>query len=431
MISVSSLTDNQALDSYPKLVLFDFDLGGHHGSYIQHLIEYWYKQHFPGSLEIVVRPEFFDLHTDPVELASHYQSSNLKFTAITQDEAYSIDQGQSSFDRFIRKFKRWELFRKYATYLGANHALFLYFDSCELPLAFGAKAPCPFSGIYFRPTFHYREFPRYHPSGKERIQQIRERIILNRILKNPQLKTIFCLDPFAVKHLEQMSGSVKVTYLPDPVQLKNTPSITPEQLQQRLEIQSNRKIFLLFGALDGRKGIDQLLEAVALLSNEVCTKICLVLAGGTHPNEQARIRDQIGKTCANKSVQIVEDYRFIPEAEVPAYFQLADVVLAPYQRHVGMSGILLLAAAAGKPVLSSNYGLMGELVRRYQLGIAIDSSSSEGIAKALSCSLNEAAETWGDRAQMKRFVEQNSVEQYTRTIFQHLYPAFYCTGEES
>jgi len=431
MISVSSLTDNPALDSYPKLVLFDFDLGGHHGSYIQHLIEYWYKQNFPGSLEIVVRPEFFDLHTDPVELASHYQSSNLKFTAITQDEAHSIDQGQSSFDRFIRKFKRWQLFRKYATCLGATHALFLYFDSCELPLAFGAKAPCPFSGIYFRPTFHYREFPRYHPSQRERIQQIRERIILNRILKNPQLKTIFCLDPFAVKHLEQMSGSVKVTYLPDPVQLKNTPSIKPEQLRQRLEIQSNRKIFLLFGALDGRKGIDQLLEAVALLSNEVCTKICLVLAGGTHPNEQARIRDQIGKTCANKSVQIVEDYRFIPEAEVPAYFQLADVVLAPYQRHVGMSGILLLAAAAGKPVLSSNYGLMGELVRRYQLGIAIDSSSSEGIAKALSRSLNEAPETWGDRAQMKRFVEQNSVEQYTRTIFQHLYPAFYCTGEES
>jgi glycosyltransferase involved in cell wall biosynthesis len=99
---------------------------------------------------------------------------------------------------------------------------------------------------------------------------------------------------------------------------------------------------------------------------------------------------------------------------------MADVILAPYQRHVGMSGILLLAAAAQKPVLSSNYGLMGEIVRRYELGLTVDSTEPKEIAKGLTRFLVEDSDKLCDRAKMKSFAEQNSAEEFARVIFEHL-----------
>ena len=145
------------------------------------------------------------------------------------------------------------------------------------------------------------------------------------------------------------------------------------------------------------------------------------LVGKTNATEQSMIQQKIVALRQTCPIQLVECYEFVPENEVPTFFQLADVVLATYQRHVGMSGILLLAAAAGTPVLSSDYGLMGELVRVYQLGLAVDSTMPAEITKGLSRYLLESPETLGDRTQMKLFAEQNSVDRYTRTIFQHLY----------
>jgi glycosyltransferase involved in cell wall biosynthesis len=148
--------------------------------------------------------------------------------------------------------------------------------------------------------------------------------------------------------------------------------------------------------------------------------MCLLLVGGTNPAQQVTIHQKIAAICQTQPLQVIEHYEFIPEADVPSYFQLADVILAPYQRHVGMSGILLLAAAAGKPVLSSDYGLMGELAQKYQLGLVVDSTKPAEIAKALATLLLIPPQTISNPSQMKLLVEQNSIERYVNTIFQNL-----------
>jgi glycosyltransferase involved in cell wall biosynthesis len=94
-------------------------------------------------------------------------------------------------------------------------------------------------------------------------------------------------------------------------------------------------------------------------------------------------------------------------------------VLALYQRHVGMSGILVLAAAAQKPVLSSDYGLLGELTHHWRLGITADSTNPVDISKGLTQLLEEDLKKLGDITSMKVFAEQNSAENYAQVIFQH------------
>ncbi len=238
------------------------------------------------------------------------------------------------------------------------------------------------------------------------------------MLRHSLLQTLFCLDPFALQHINSLYHKAKAIHLPDPVL---PPSNLPQiNLEQKLQIEPGRQVFLLFGALNGRKGIYQLLEAIALLPPELCQQLCLLFIGQANSTDKDLIEAKIKSICAAKPIQIITQYDFISDIEVQAYFQLTDVVLAPYQRHVGMSGILLLAAAAQKPVLSSNYGLMGEIVRQYSLGIAVDSTVPEQIAQGLTHCLIKSTDYLGDRAKMQAFAAQNSAQKFAQTLIEHI-----------
>jgi glycosyltransferase involved in cell wall biosynthesis len=191
---------------------------------------------------------------------------------------------------------------------------------------------------------------------------------------------------------------------------------------ESLGILPDRTVFLLFGSLDGRKGIHQLLEALQLMPDALGQRLCLLLVGKIDPADKPQVDARMTALAQAQSVQIIVQDTFIPDAAIDAYFRRADVILAPYQRHVGMSAILVRAAGAQKPVLSSSYGLMGELTRRYRLGLAVDSTVPDEIAQGLMRFLSESPLTFCDHASMQQFAIQNSVETFTKTIFQHLCP---------
>ncbi len=407
----------------PRLMLFDLAVGGHHGNYLQHLIDRASQQGFGGAIDIVVLPQFAEIHHDTVAAIdrAQQQSIDINLVPISAAEATALGSRNSGISRTRRNFREWQLFCKYAQALQTTHALIMYLDTCELPLAMGLRSPCSFSGIYFRPTFHYQMFANYQPTRQDKRQQWRERLTWARILHHPQLKTVFCLDPFAATALAAQHPNIRVVHLADPVQPYPAVPADLAAVKTKLGIEPHRQVFLLFGGVDGRKGIYQLLEAIELLPPAVCQQLCLLLVGQPHPTDRIDIHLKITALCETRQLQAIEHYDFIPEADVLTYFQLADTILAIYQRHVGMSGILLLAAAAGKPVLSSDYGLMGELVRRYQLGLAVDSTQPTEIARALTTLLSTSPQTLADPSQMKLFAEQNSIDLYASTIFEQLF----------
>lgn len=419
-----SIKNNSLLDSHPchhHFLVFELGYTGHYSSYIRHLAEYWCEHELPGRLDIVVSPNFVQHHSDVVEIAASCKQKNLNFVVITPTEASNLIPRKSSVHRAFRSFQEWKLLCKYATALGATHCLLLYFDSFQAAIASGAKLPCPFSGIYFRPTFHYTTFAGYVPSFKNRLQHWREKfVILPRVMHHPQLRNLFCLDPFVVKHMDRFRSEASAVHLPDPVQIYDVPEQDDlEKFKESLGIESGRTVFLLFGALyDGRKGLHQVLEAISTLSPDLCQKVCLLLVGQLGDNSP--IPAQIAELSQNLPLQAIIRDGFVPEQEVQLYFQSADVILAPYQWHVGMSGIVVQAAAAGKPLLSTNYGLMGEITRHWQLGLVVDSTNPGDIAKGLTRFLLESTEELSDRIKMKAFAAQNSAERFASIIFQNV-----------
>ncbi|MCM1984901.1 glycosyltransferase [Lyngbya confervoides] len=404
------------------LMLFDLSIYGHHPSYIQYLIECWEDYAIPGKLSIVVSPQFLMKHYDVVEYANRPTVQNVEFVAITYSEEAVLANRSNGFNRNWRNFQEWKLFRKYARTLKVDHALVMYLDTYELPIALDVTLPCDISGIYFRPTFHYPQLSGKQSSRREQIQHMWERMLLHRVLHNRKFRNLFSLDPFVLKYIDNVPAWASVLHLSDPVRLDPAPADLEDrlsQLTQHLGIEAGRTIFLMFGALTGRKGIYQILDSIPLLPKDVNRKICLLLVGGADDGNRVRINHQVDSLCERYPIQIIRHYDFVPDAEVPLYFYLSDIVLAIYQRHVGMSGILIWAATTGKPVISSDYGLMGAIVRQYQLGTTLDSSEPKQLAQGMQTLIDNPSSAIC-LGMAKSFASQNSHRDFSKLIFQCL-----------
>jgi glycosyltransferase involved in cell wall biosynthesis len=285
----------------------------------------------------------------------------------------------------------------------------------------GLSAPVPLSGIYFGPTFHYQKLGLGDSSDRGATERtLREKFVLVRALRHPRLHRLFFLDPLAARAARRFPEGDKAAHLPDPVRFEKPSASRVARLRSELGIDAGRKIFLLFGHLTPRKGVEPLLAAFGLLEPELCRRCCLVLAGKLGSTHGDRLRRAIGVLAAERPVQVVERFDYVAHDSVPVYMTLADVVLAPYPRHAGMSGVLLLAAAAGRPILSSGYGLMGELVRRHRLGLTVDAGSPEEIALALERCLERPTSALASEAEMRAFAERHDASRFAAKVLSAL-----------
>ena len=101
-------------------------------------------------------------------------------------------------------------------------------------------------------------------------------------------------------------------------------------------------VVLLFGLVRPYKGLDVLLEAWRAVDG---AELWVV---GLPRMDLAPLR-----AAAPRTVRFVE--RFVPDAELPAFFDRADLVVLPY-REIDQSGVLFTALAFGKPLVLTAVG---------------------------------------------------------------------------
>lgn len=418
MISSDSQPDPSK--SPQNFLLFSLVPIGHYPNYVQYLIQYWCEHQLQDHLYILVVQEFIEKHTDIINLAKSGKNNKIYFVSLQPEEEAMLKPNTSTINRLIRDFQEWNLMCKYIRSLAIANCLMMIVDRYLLSLIFGVKPSCPVSGIYYRFSLHYRQLENYQPSWRENLQYLREKLTFSRVVKTPHLKTLFFLDPFAVDVIKKNFNFKKAVYMPDPVKHYRDSELNLEKLKENVPVESGRKIFLLLGSLGERRGIYKLLDAIALLPDAVCEKLCLLLVGKILPEDRELVPKKIAEISQSKPVQIITHFEFISEVDVHGYFHLADVILSPHQKHIGMSGTLVLAAANQKPVLSSNYGIMGEIVKRYGLGLIVDSSIPSEIAKGLTRFIEEPEKVLCDPAKMKQFADNNSTEKFAEVIFKNL-----------
>ncbi len=396
-----------------RLLLFDLNPTGHHAGYLHHLIRYWHEWNMAGELIVVVSPAFLTMHSSIVAQAQTAPTVHL--VAISDTE----EVHRQSRDRQIVQMQyEWKLVVRYARQWQASQVLLMYFDTFQLALSLARRVPCPVAGIFFRPVFHYEAWGHRLASNREKLQEWRKRQLIRWVVRRRSLQTLFCLDPFVVPTLNQWAGRNMAAYLPDPVEVYPTPVADVAALRQQLAIEPTRRVMLVFGQLDERKGLFTLIEALKRLTPDQQANWCLLLAGPVDGGIAQALDVGITVLKAETDVQVVRHHSFVPEPEIQLYFSLSDLIVTLYQRHIGMSAVLVRAAAAGRPVLSSDYGLMGQLVKTKGLGQAVDAENSVAVADALA---TFGQETWvTDLGAMQSFAKQNRASEYAKVIFDTL-----------
>lgn len=424
MTDINTLENPVLKNIARRVMLFELDTRGHHPGYIRLLVDYWSSNAIHGHLSVVVTQKFLQEHGDIVQLAQASPHGNIEFIALHPSEEVSLFESamlEISFKgRILRAFQEWNLLGTYAKRLKSDIVLLMCFDVILLRFALGGTLPCPVSAIYFRPLLHYSQFPNFKPQGRESLWQWRDRICLSLLLRHPNLKTLFCLDEFAADYINRSYFTNKARLLPDPACLYSPDPQRVKALKTRLQLEDGRLVFLLFGVLSDRKGAYQVLDAMCLLPKELSSQITVLVVGSGTSEEKTKLEAYIQAARPKTDAHLVLHAAFVDEKDVASYFELADVVLAPYQRHIGMSGVLVLAAAAQKPVLSSDFGLMGEVVRRHQLGLTVDSTCSSSLAEGFVEFLRESPCNIGDRTKMAQFSTQNTYLEFSKTIFKDL-----------
>jgi glycosyltransferase involved in cell wall biosynthesis len=235
------------------------------------------------------------------------------------------------------------------------------------------------------------------------------------------MDTLFSLDPTAVPAIKTLSpAGLQVLPLVDPADLGDV--TRPRQEVRALHgVEGGRVLLLLFGALDERKGVFTLLDALTQIPASIARRMAVMLAGRPSSAVDARLRTTIAELQRTTEAQILLHDGFVPDDEVQNLIAAADVVLAPYFRHVGSSGILMRAAAAGRPVLSQDWGLMGWQVRTHLLGTTTDTTNPASLSSALADVVANPLAGF-DQDAAAAFVADSTVERYTTTILNALLP---------
>ena len=382
-----------------RILLFDTITDGHHPDYLIHLIGFYSGKK---DVELYVSTgESFKSQFDARQKAEDNPwGDNVTFLPIPTDKLNSIH----SKSIYLRSIIEWNLLVETAKEINASQVLLMYFDYYQMGILIGKKAPCPVSAIYFRPNFTENNNGVYPQIKKW---------MLSKVLKSGQIQNLFCLVHALVPYMKGQKTQTQIIPICDPIKQFEISKSEIAEFKNKFKVPTDKQIFLNFGYLDDRKGMEVFIDACSTLSKEALAKICLLLAGPVPEYYEKIIETKLAQV---PELEVIRCYGYLPAREVQICFEISDVVLILYQDFLNMSSVLIRAAMSNKPTFATQTGMIGELVSRNKVGVTVDATSVSEVANELNAIINNGISYSEDN--LKQLVEENSLNSFLSTIDQ-------------
>lgn len=415
----------------PHILVFDLTHDSHFPTFMHHWMQQWLRGSRDGAkLSFVVDHYVLQRHSELTSLVKEGERS-VQLIELSPGEKRSRKNISSEPDRRAVAFHRllnsretqqfggfydWQLFCEYAERLRATRAVIAHCDHYLPLLGCGVHPPKKFSGIYFAPVFHQMALPDEPPEIQAR--RIREKFVLARTLRHPNLDTLFFLDHTVIDRLQSFPNPARATYLPEVVSL---PDPDPERVSAlRAESGEGRVTFLIFGHLSMRKGVAQFLAALESLTRELRSRVCLRLAGTCDPDCELVIEPCLQRLDQDHDVRILRRRGYVPDGALADLVHASDVIVTLYQHHHGPSNINRVAALAGRPVLSANTGFMAHEVQTWGLGLTVDAAQPHRIAGGITQFLRHSPQSLCNPERMRQLAALHTPERFAETFFSRL-----------
>ena len=204
-----------------------------------------------------------------------------------------------------------------------------------------------------------------HRMGKLRLAAERFRFWLT--TRSSKTEQIFVLnDEDSARTFNTLYSTSKFRSLPDPVPSVDFSKV--KSVREELGVSPVEKLYLHFGGLDGRKGTIDILKSIIASKKGELKDSCFVFAGRINKNTLNDFYDLL--SVAKEKTRILVFDQFCSYDFLWNLCYSCDVILMPYHLTSLSSGILGYAAVFNKPVIGPDNGLIGNLIKKYELGIS-------------------------------------------------------------
>ena len=215
------------------------------------------------------------------------------------------------------------------------------------------------------------------------IMSFADRLIAANPLEKAQMIWLYGADP------------AKIEVIPCGVDLKLFHPIPRDEAKAYLEMPQDHTMVLFVGRIEPLKGIDVLIEAMALLlkdKDELSDEICLCIIGGDPDADADTLNREISRLQRmRETLGIADVVTFLgkrAQDTLPYHYSAAEVCVVPsHYESFGM--VALEAMACGTPVIASKVGGLTFTVRDGRTGFLVPSDDPRALADQLSLLLTD------------------------------------------
>jgi len=206
-----------------------------------------------------------------------------------------------------------------------------------------------------------------HKEAYSKVYNIVDALICHTHSTKNQLITEFAISP------------EKIWVIPHGPLFYDGDQITYTEARSQLGYYDKQTIVLFFGIIRPYKGVEFLLQAWEKVVRRF-TDTLLVLAGNGDSSYLQKITEIIKYLGLEDSVKT--HFRFIPNEDLPIFYQSADIIVCPY-KDISQSGVLLTGMAFGKPIVATAVEGFKETIRNGYNGLLVEYGDTQGLADAL------------------------------------------------
>jgi glycosyltransferase involved in cell wall biosynthesis len=226
-----------------------------------------------------------------------------------------------------------------------------------------------------------------------------------RLLRGGWFSHLLLLDPYLHADFKRRDPAAPAFFLPDffPADF----AADRAAARRALDLPEDRRVFLFYGGGYRRKGLSLAVEAMRAMDRD---EPAFLLCAGRQPDDR-EVAQGLAVLVREGRARVIDRYIF--NAEEKQLFAASDVVLLPYRRHFGISGVLVRAIGAGLPVIASDEQLLGRLVREHDLGLLFPS----GDVRALRAAIAQLTRAPADDMARRQAAVRAAAPSWTRAAF--------------
>ncbi len=218
---------------------------------------------------------------------------------------------------------------------------------------------------------------KYRIDGEQEVLESTDAVVVATPAEKAQLEFLY------------QANDIPMFIIPPGVDTSRFNPIPPDEARDYIGLESEDHMMLFVGRIEPLKGIDTLLEAIAILQKDGLIRCCnqhLAIIGGNPQDSESAMDNEmkrLKKLCLDMGIgDLVLFLGKRGQDTLPYYYASADVVIMPsHYESFGM--VALEAMACGTPVVASQVGGLAYLVQDEVTGFVVPSDDPVALSQKL------------------------------------------------